>query len=183
METAQEELRRALPKDCVRWTKSDQFHLTLRFLGAVPAGRFAALVHSVQAACQGFSPLSLRAERIGFFPDARFPRVVWIGVQDARNQLPRLQRAVETAAGDFTLEKSEDKFTGHVTLGRIKGIKRAEAERLAKLTHGLAGRFLGEWGADKVEVMRSELLPGGARHTTLADAPLAGEPAGGKAHE
>src|SRR5688572_14114046 len=72
----QDELRRALPEHCVRWTKREQLHLTLRFLGNVETTCVLELTNAVGAACQGFPALNLRAERIGCFPDLRFPRVV-----------------------------------------------------------------------------------------------------------
>ena len=173
IEKAQSELRRALPKDCVRWTKREQFHLTLKFLGNVDAQRVEPLADAVRKACQGFAMLDLRAERIGFFPDLRMPRVVWVGVGDQRQQLPRLQGAVEAAARDFSAEESSERFTGHVTLGRIKTIGRPETEVLARLASGLAATFFGAWRADKIEIMRSQLSPDGARHTTLTTIPLA----------
>ena len=218
IEKAQADLRRALPKECVRWTKREQFHLTLKFLGNVDAQRFEPLVDAMRGACQGFGALELRAEGIGLFPDLRLPRVVWAGVRtprqfDAlcapepqgksgpltpalspsegergnrqqvsgeprfmesgqREQLPRLQRAVEAATRGFSAEESSERFTGHVTLGRIKSIKRPETEVLAKLAAGLAARFFGAWTADKIEIIRSQLSPDGARHTTLATIPL-----------
>src|SRR6266487_4607346 len=69
IERAQDELRQALPKPCVRWTKREQFHLTLCFLGNVATTRVPELTEAVGAACRGFPALKLRAERIGCFPD------------------------------------------------------------------------------------------------------------------
>ena len=177
MEAAQADLRRALPERSVRWARREQFHLTLRFLGDVEAARVEALGEALRAACRGFGALHLRAERVGFFPDQRYPRVVWVGVQDQAEQLPRLQEAVERAAREYTTEEKEERFTGHVTLARIKGIKRPEAEALGKAAAGMAERLFGQWTAYQVELMRSELLPQGARYTSLAAIPLAGLPA------
>jgi 2'-5' RNA ligase len=174
MEAAQAELGRALPERVVRWTKRGQFHLTLRFLGDVDAPRVAALGDVLRAACQGFSPLRLGAQGVGFFPDLRFPRVVWVGVSDQADQLPRLQEAVEAATREFTAEPPGERFTGHVTLARFKGLKRPEAEALGEAAAGLADRLFGQWTAYKVELMRSELSPKGARHSSLAVIPLAG---------
>jgi 2'-5' RNA ligase len=173
IEKAQADLRQALPEGRVRWTKREQFHLTLRFLGNVDAQRFEPLADAVRRACRCSAVLELRAEGIGFFPNLRRPRVVWAGVSDRQEQLSRLQRAVEAATRDFTAEESGERFAGHVTLGRIKAIKREEADGLAKLAAGLAARFFGAWTADKVEITHSQLSPDGARHTTLATIPLA----------
>ncbi len=172
MEKAQAELRRALPEGCVCWTRREQFHLTLKFLGSVEAQRVEALAAAIGGACQGFTVLRLRAERIGCFPDLRFPRVVWAWVHDRQEQLPRLQNAIEIATRDFTTEAPEELFTGHVTLGRTRGIKRREAGVLAKAVAGMVERTFGEWIADRIEIMRSEMSPQGAHHSVLRTLPL-----------
>lgn len=177
MEEAQAELRRVLPQRSVRWARREQFHLTLRFLGDVEAARVEALGEAIRAACRGFGALPLRAERVGFFPDLRYPRVAWVGVQDQAEQLPRLHQTVEAVTESFTTEAKEERFTGHITLARIKGIKRSEAEALGKAAAGMADRVFGQWTAYHIDLMRSELLPQGARHSTIASIALADLPA------
>jgi 2'-5' RNA ligase len=174
VEKAQTELRRAVRQARVTWTRREQFHLTLKFLGNVEGGRVAGLVEAVRGACHGFAPLRLRAQGVGCFPELRSPRVVWLGVRDAGDALPRLQRAIELASAGFTAQEPEQRFSGHVTLGRIKSIGRPEAESLGSQARAMTERFFGEWTADRVEIMRSELSSEAARHTILATAPLAG---------
>ena len=65
--------------------------------------------------------------------------MTWVGVTDALHELPRLQAALETACAGFTAEPAEDRFSGHVTLGRIKAIGRPEAEALADQVRAMAG--------------------------------------------
>lgn len=172
IEMAQSRLKKSVPEARIRWTTRDQFHLTMRFLGNVDAPRVDGLTQAIRGACQGFAPLPLRAEGVGFFPDGRFPRVVWVGVHDSQDQLLALQRAVQDATRDFTTEKPEGKFTGHVTLGRIKGIRRPETDSLCKAASALAERLLGEWPASEVELIRSRLSPSGAQYQTLVAVPL-----------
>jgi 2'-5' RNA ligase len=172
IETAQAELRRALPADCVRWTKREQFHLTLKFLGNVPVDVLRELQFSVRKACDGIPVLRLRAERIGAFPGMKSPRVIWAGVENREGLLPKLQQMVEIAVEGFTAETAEAGFRGHVTLGRVKHLRRPQAERLAKRVGVLTDRYFGEWAADKIEIIRSELSAGGACYTTLAAVPL-----------
>jgi RNA 2',3'-cyclic 3'-phosphodiesterase len=174
IEKVQREMRRELSGNFMRWTKREQFHLTLKFLGNVPEGRVVELSDVLRGACAPFKALRLRAERIGFFPDMRYPRVAWAWVRDEKELLPRLQQAIEMSVQPFTDERAEKKFTGHVTLARIQGIKRPQAEILSKFALGLAESFFGEWVADKVELIRSELSSGGARYTTVAEFPLSG---------
>jgi 2'-5' RNA ligase len=174
IEKAQGELRRALPGDDVRWTKREQFHLTLRFLGNVSVNRTEALIRSVQEACKNYPAMRLCAERIGFFPHMRSPCVIWARVHDREEFLPKLQSAIQWAVRDFTTEAAEEKFTGHVTLGRAKNIRRPHAEILAKLAGGMNEKFFGEWTATEIEIIRSQLSSDGARHATLAVVALTG---------
>jgi len=171
---AQDALRRVTPEGHVRWSRRDQLHLTLRFLGNVEAEQVGALTEALQRCSQGFPPLHLRAEAIGFFPDARRPRVAWVGVEDAPGQLRRLQSAVQAATAPFTTEKPEEHFAGHVTLGRFKGLQRPDADALVAAAKQAAQRPFGQWVATEIEIIQSELSPKGAQYTTLAELGLTG---------
>jgi 2'-5' RNA ligase len=175
MAKVQTELREALSrigKDRARWTKVEQLHLTLKFLGNVEAARIDDLVAAVRGACRSFASLRMRAGGIGCFPNLRAPRAVWAGVRDLDEKLPELQRAVAEAARACTLEAEPETFAGHVTLCRLKGVRSQEAEVLAVMAERMAGGCFGESTADKVEVMRSELSSQGAQHRYLATIPL-----------
>lgn len=173
---AQRELQESLAHDCVRWTKPASFHLTLKFLGNVASNRMEELAQSLRGGCAGFPKLQLRAEQIGFFPNARRPRVVWAGVKDRAEMLPKLQRAIEDSVAGFTHEKAEPGFIGHVTLGRCPMINSAQAELLSTLAaRWNRDRSFGDWTANELELIRSELKPTGSRYTTLSVIPLASE--------
>jgi 2'-5' RNA ligase len=172
VEKVQSELRDALPEGCIRWTKRSQFHLTLEFLGNVNLTRVEGLTRSLQQRCEGLASLRLKAERIGFFPSMRYPRVVWVWVHDAEEQLSKVQSAVKSAVQSWSGEQREEPFTGHVTLGRCQGIKRREADVLSNLAMTMVDRSFGEWTAKEIELIRSELSPNGSRYTVLASVPL-----------
>jgi 2'-5' RNA ligase len=168
IEKAQDDLRAALPTKSIRWTRSDQFHLTMRFLGGVETQRVDRLDEAVRSACAGAGVLRLRAAGIGVFPGPRRPRVVWTGVGDRDQRLAKLQRSIEAATSAFTDEPPQDKFTGHITLARCRDINRAEASTLAALVEAMEHRSFGEWNADGVDIIRSQPTPQGSRYTTLA---------------
>jgi 2'-5' RNA ligase len=170
---AQSRLRQATGRARVRWTPAEQFHLTLRFLGNVDCALIESLQRAMHNACAHFTKLQLRAERIGFFPDPQRPRVVWVGVSDRLEKLAELQKAIQIATQEFTSEPSEDRFSGHVTLGRIKEINRPDSRSLVQAASAMADEIFGEWDATGVELMKSQLGETGAKHLTLAQIPLA----------
>jgi 2'-5' RNA ligase len=169
LENAQSEFRRAVPGHGIRWAKPEQFHLTLRFLGSVLPSQMDPLSEALQSACSRFAPLRLRAESIGFFPDAHRVRVIWAGIRDATFNLVQLQEAVASAAAAFTSEPAEKTFAGHVTLGRSRELSKTEALELARLGAAMVSRQFGEWTAETIELMRSELTSAGARYSVLAE--------------
>lgn len=175
IETVQAQLRRTLPAKAARWTRREQFHLTLKFLGNVPLNRVDELIEACLLACRPHPPLRLTAQKIGFFPNARVPRVVWVGIRDPHECLGVVWKAVQSAAQPFTSEPPEPEFTGHVTLARVSRLRREETEHLAKAAGRLDNVPLGEWTAGQLELVRSELLPEGARHGLVAALPLAGK--------
>jgi len=164
----QQELQQLVSRDAVRWAKPEQFHLTLRFLGDVPAEQAPALQEVVNAVCAGVTALRLSAQGIGFFPNAGAPRIIWAGVNDGEGRLADLQKKIEAVVRLFAEKPAAEKFAGHVTLGRIKFLKRPEIEKLAAHAQAVKDRLFGEWTANDVELMRSDLLPDGAQHTLLA---------------
>ncbi len=165
-------LERSLAEGSARWARPEQFHLTLRFLGSVEATQLEPLIDALRRSCREFGALKLKAEGIGFFPRPRSPRVVWVGVTDAAQRLPTLWASVQEATNPFTPEKPEDRFTGHITLARIKSIRPREAEALSSQAGELMARVFGEWTSTEVALIRSQLSPHGARYTTMAAIPL-----------
>jgi 2'-5' RNA ligase len=171
----QQELQRLVSHDAVRWMKPEQFHLTLRFLGDVPVERVAALQEAVNAVCLGSSALRLRAQGVGFFPNARSPRVIWAGVNDGEGRLVDLQKKIEAAVQPFAEGPSSENFAGHVTVGRVKFLKRLEIEKLAAHAQAVKDRLLGEWTANEIEIVQSRLSPAGAQHSLLSALRLGAE--------
>jgi 2'-5' RNA ligase len=167
MTGVQSELQPLAPPGVARWTRPEQFHLTLRFLGDVSSDRVAALREAVGAVCSGAPRFSLRAQGIGLFPSAHSPRVIWVGINDSV-PLTGLQSQIEQAVRPFSTGPGGEHFTGHVTLGRFKPFKGPGIVDLAARVAAMKDRTFGEWTAQKVEIIRSELSSSGARYATLA---------------
>jgi RNA 2',3'-cyclic 3'-phosphodiesterase len=165
---ARDELRGKLSPTAASWTRPANMHLTLRFLGGVEQSGIESLKTSLAQALSGFGPIPLICERLGCFPDLRYPRVVWAWVYDVAERLTRLHQRVADATAGFTREPAESRFVGHITLARLRQSKRPQAEIIASFVNVAVGRKFGAWTASQVELIRSEVLPGGSRYTTLA---------------
>ena len=169
---AQGQLRREAPPGAVRWTRPEQFHVTLIFLGDVPAAQVAALENSVAGVCAGFPALKLAARSVGFFPNEKRPRVLWAGADDGGGQLAELHRRLEVAVQPFAPAEKPGRFAGHITLGRFKPGHHGAMEKLRKRAAMLRQQDFGGWLATEVEIVRSELTAAGAMHAPLVSCRL-----------
>ncbi|MXW90954.1 MAG: RNA 2',3'-cyclic phosphodiesterase [Rhodospirillaceae bacterium] len=109
-------LERGLPG--ARWIESDNYHVTLRFIGEV-AGDRAEDIDSALAAVRA-QPFALSLAGVGHFGKLRKARSVWAAVE-ANDALVRLQASVESAIVRAGFPAEARKFRPHVTLARIKG--------------------------------------------------------------
>lgn len=171
---AQGRLRRLSPPGAVRWSQPAQFHVTLVFLGDVPAAQVAGLEESLAPVVAASTSLWLRAHGLGFFPNSRQPRVIWAGARDRLGQLSDLHERLTQALRWLAPAAPAEKFTGHITLGRFKPGHHAAIPRLLELAGAMGDMPFGEWRAETVELVRSELTSTGAEHTVLLQFPLAG---------
>lgn len=147
-------------------------HLTLRFLGEVPAERVPDISSALASAAGASSAFRLVLEGVGAFPDARRPRVVWVGATEGRREAIELAERVAESLAPITGERPREPFVPHLTLFRVRSpAERRRAEEL------LAGRMPPPpprtVSVREICLKESVLDPGGARHRTLAAWPLA----------
>src|SRR5690348_3248317 len=93
--TIQSDLRAA--GVALRYPNAAGLHLTLGFVGEIPASTVPTLITAVQQGAAGIAPFDLRAEGLGMFPNARSPRVVWAGVEgtpEAMSALTALHHSI-----------------------------------------------------------------------------------------
>ena|SRR5438093_1605599 len=172
MQKVQEALRQSLPPDYVRWVRPDQRHLTLRFFGNLPTEDLPNVEAAMKQASTGISEFQLRAEGVGFFPNSRVPRIVWVGIMGEMDHLKRLHRMIQQHTGHWGEPPETREFQPHLTLGRIKLPNAKSAEALGQRAEEWAGKRLAEWRVDRVELMRSMLGPQGSTYSLLATARL-----------
>jgi 2'-5' RNA ligase len=101
-----------------RWVPTENFHLTLRFIGE--ASRLQAEEIDLALATLRGRSFGFSLSGLGWFEKAGRVNTVYAGVE--RNEdLGRLQAKVETALHRVGLAPDRRRFTPHVTLARLDG--------------------------------------------------------------
>jgi 2'-5' RNA ligase len=175
--TFQDELRQAVPGGAVRWTRPEQIHLTLRFLGNVPESELPGLTEAWRRACAGFTAFRLRASGAGCFPDLRRPKIIWAGLNGDLALLSELHRAIERGTEPWG-EREHRAFHPHLTFGRMKKPDPRAIRSLGRALAHAANLDFGGWLVEEVTLMRSDLAPEGPRYQQLASVRLAAEQSG-----
>ena len=158
-----------------RWSAPETMHLTVRFIGGTPPERVPETTVALEEAAARCGRLELRLDGAGAFYRRRTPTVVWAGLGGGVAGLTALHDAVEAALGHVGLAAETAAFRPHLTLARVRGaVTPVEADRLHELLATVRFDETPPFAVESARLMRSELLPGGARHTTLAEAPLGG---------
>ncbi|MGE0101243.1 MAG: RNA 2',3'-cyclic phosphodiesterase [Blastocatellales bacterium] len=163
----QRELRRVDP--AVSWTRPENLHLTLRFLGELDDSIATAVGAALADAVGELQPFDLELSHPGVFPDLRRPRVVWVGLKGELDRLNDLRIAVEKAVEPFGYPAEKAAFRPHLTIGRVKG-ERNIREMLARSELYVMPRV--RFASREIVLFRSDLQPGGSRYTAIRRAAL-----------
>jgi len=163
--------------EAVRPTDARQLHVTLAFLGEIDEADTALIGDALRrAACQ-LQAFDAVMTGLGVFPNMRRPRVLWAGFADEQ-PWRQLKQAVDDAlAAERILWRGDDRpWSPHATLARLRSRGRQTPihapRRFDRLLQTHRDEVFGPVAIQSLQLMASELLPDGARHTALSIAPL-----------
>lgn len=164
----------------VRWTRVENMHLTLKFLGNIDQHQVAPILTRLRQVGRDCPAFQVEARQLGGFPSLGRPRVIWAGLHDTANAealqgekhspLPGLSKAIETALSELDFPVEQRDFRPHVTLGRVRSQR--DWDRLLPLVQDYRHASFGTSVIDRVSLYRSDLESTGAIYTALGSVPL-----------
>lgn len=121
-----------------KWVEKYNLHLTVKFLGELPANQRPLLTGAVREALGGTGSFNLMVNGLGFFPSVQRPRILWAGLTGELVRLRELHRLVEDSLTPLGWPPENRRFSPHLTLARLRSLKGVEA--LTRLVLELADR-------------------------------------------
>ncbi|THB62603.1 MAG: RNA 2',3'-cyclic phosphodiesterase [Spirochaetaceae bacterium] len=137
--------------DAFRWIKARNTHLTLHFLGDLPASKIEdidkAIKSGITAAAstqqaESDGPIRCQLGGLGFFPDKQRPRVVWIGLNELQTKKntglqargSALFSELDRALCQEGISSQSKAYNPHITLGyRLRNVNDAQATTVTSL--------------------------------------------------
>ncbi|MDD3839967.1 MAG: RNA 2',3'-cyclic phosphodiesterase [Clostridia bacterium] len=97
------------------FTRPDNFHITLKFIGEIQKDHIAILKNAMDEATAVHSPFYLQLNKIGCF-DRRGSKIIWAGLGGDLKKLKKLYICLENQLKD--VEKDSRVYSPHITLAR-----------------------------------------------------------------
>lgn len=153
----------------LRWSRPEQWHITLAFLPSVADQKLDGLVERLAETAAGRPRFSLRLAGAGAFPDPARARVLWAGLSGDLAELTHLAGNLRSAAGRAGTHVEGGEFRPHLTLARLG--RPLDVTRWLRVFALYASTG---WQVGEVLLFSSQLGNGPARHTAVERFALSG---------
>lgn len=148
--------------ESLRWQTQSQWHLTLAFLGQCDTKQLHAMQEEIAALTSTFSPLTLRAEKLTWFPSAQHAHVLALSFAHSQS-LAQLQHTLASGLQHHSKQALRSRpFQAHITLARCtKPIHLNKTDPMPALSEELHGL---NFSVDHVNLYSSITAPEGAQY-------------------
>ncbi len=149
----------------ISWSKPENLHITIKFLGSTGPEREAELIGSLTRIAASASPFRLHLEK----PELLGRRVISIAVQSDSKTVFALEMAIDTECERLGFEREGHRFHPHLTLGRIRrpgGTRELTIQFLQTQVEPLS------FDVREIVLYESELGPGGSVYKVIEKFPL-----------
>lgn len=159
-------------RDAVRWVRSTNIHLTVKFLGEVDQVKYRRVFDETRRLAQTVPSFQLTISGSGVFPAWDHPRILWVGVQ-APLQLSILVDELEKSMTLLGFAPENRPFSPHLTLGRVNSaLNNAQRDHLRRLMDQAKSKVFGVVPVRELTIFKSDLRPEGPIYTALATIPF-----------
>lgn len=149
----------------VKWAEPELIHLTLKFLGYIGDAKVKEVQKILSEVIKNLKPFVLSLKGIGAFPKLDYPRVIWVGVDEGKDEASQLARDLEDKLEKIGILKEDREFHPHITLGRVKSPK--NKDRLKSIIETTKFEPSSKIAVDHLTLFKSQLTPQGPIYTPL----------------
>jgi len=161
----------------VKWVNPEGIHLTLKFLGNIPASKVAAIADVLHMTTAGRKPFTLELGKLGAFPNLKSPRVAWVGLEGNVADVVQLQKRLDQALIPLGFPTEKRAFSPHLTLGRVRdGATSRDRTQLSASLTSIKAISAPPFKMERLALMKSTLTPNGAIYDCLATGSIGTSP-------
>lgn len=154
----------------INWCKTNQIHLTLKFIGDTPDADIPKIIEACQQVAKRHQPFTMDFNRTGIFGSKHAPRVVWLGMNDEPQALYDLEDDLLDAFDGLGYLRDRQNFVPHLTVCRLKGL--IDKPFFWQIYDGIEQKTYLQADVQEIVYFQSFLQPTGAFYKTLKRIPL-----------
>lgn len=149
----------------VKWTKENNLHITLFFLGYIDTEDITHVCQKVRDISENTDIFDLNFTHFELAPKLEKPQYIWLK-GDSSEELLTLHEKIEKELGIFTVSKKT--FSPHITIGRLRKFKwqelqdKPEISKKADLTISV----------ESIDIMASDFGEGDSEFSIIESCPL-----------
>ncbi|MBN2790540.1 MAG: RNA 2',3'-cyclic phosphodiesterase [Candidatus Delongbacteria bacterium] len=148
----------------IKWVRSDNLHLTLKFLGKTHISKIDNISIELSEIAGKSEPFNMKIQGSGVFKDFFRPTILWVGVRN-HDIFDILKNDIENKMGDLNFQIDHKRFKPHLTIGRIKEInKRDEFEKFVRSYEHILFQMI---NVNEIILYESILKPEGPEYVEL----------------
>jgi RNA 2',3'-cyclic 3'-phosphodiesterase len=165
-------LKNALVNESIKWIELSNIHVTLAFLGDTEDLKIISIGEMLYAKCTKPAPFDFTIKGLGLFKNIADPKILWAGLENII-ELENLQAIIINGLKETGIRIGERKFTPHITLGRIRNLKKKEL--VSNLVKEYSGHEFQKVHISEVILYESILTQTGSVYKPLVVVPLIGK--------
>lgn len=164
--TLVDKLRTSLAHEkTINWVRPGNIHLTLKFIGETPPQDEPKIIEAVSKVIESQESFKMDFNRTGIFGARYAPRVLWLGMQHAPDELINLEEAVLAAFDNIGYQRDRQNFVPHLTICRIKGL--CEKQYFQKVVQAIEQKTYIHQEVREIILFQSILRPEGAVYKVM----------------
>ncbi len=140
----------------IKWVSKKQIHVTLKFFGDVEEDKLKLVKEALSNV--RFKKFRISLGNIGWYPNEDRVNVLYIGVENEK-EIFNLHSEIELRLG--SLFEKDNRFSVHITLGRVKFVK--DKEKFLEVLKNIKIKNE-EFFVNDFSLIKSELSKDGSRY-------------------
>lgn len=151
------ELMEMLGGERITWVEPDNFHVTIRFIGATELDQLKVIGEKLEEEVTLPGKTEIGMGSAESFGPRKKPRVVWIGFKETK-VFQTLKNEVDRSLQSCGIPASDQAYRAHLTLGRVRILR--DRDLFYRTMEIMKNRFSGSVVLEKLVLYKSVLGSG-----------------------
>ncbi|MDP8217035.1 MAG: RNA 2',3'-cyclic phosphodiesterase [Candidatus Kaelpia imicola] len=150
----------------IRFVAPNNIHITLIFIGNIEITKVNEMKKVLQNPISDIRIFKILPKDIGCFPNAKNPRILWIGIKDGVERLIELNKKIKLLLKNCKITTDNREYHPHMTIGRIRPSK--DISTLETTLLNFPEQRFQQIDVDRISLIKSNLTSDGPRYETIA---------------